>query len=130
MLHPQDPKDSATPEELASLDKSIASLREVIPSLKDSLKVKSAALATLRSEPTTQALQIAVDNLEKQRDETEARLKVLRSGSVKPVSKEEKERGEAEYKKWAKKAFMRKRMWKEAEEILLEAMTREELYVR
>lgn len=130
MLYPQDPKDSATPEELASLDASIASLRKVIPSLKATLKVKSTSLATFRSEPTTQALQIAVDSLEKQRDETEARLKVLRSGSVKPVSKEEKERVEAEHKKWAKKALMRKRMWKEAEGILLEAMTREELYVR
>jgi 26S proteasome regulatory subunit, ATPase 3, interacting protein len=130
MLHPQDPNDSATPEELASLDTSIASLREVIPSLKETLKAKSTALATLRSEPTTQALQIAVDNLEKQRGETEARLKVLRSGSVKPVPKEEKERVEAEYKKWAKKALMRKRMWKEAEDTLLEVMTREELYVR
>jgi 26S proteasome regulatory subunit, ATPase 3, interacting protein len=130
ILCPQDPKDSATPEELASLDTSIASLREVIPSLKTSLKVKSNSLATLRSEPITQALQVAVDNLEKERDENEARLKVLRSGSVKPMSKEEKERVEAEHKKWAKKALMRKRMWKEAEGTLLEAMTREELYVR
>lgn len=130
MLPPQDPKDSATPEELASLDTSIASLRESIPSLKTSLKVKSSSLAMLRSEPTTQALQIAVDNLRMQRDETEARLKVLRSGSVKPVSKEEREGVEAEHKKWAKKALMRKRMWEEAEGTLLEAMTREELYVR
>jgi 26S proteasome regulatory subunit (ATPase 3-interacting protein) len=130
MLHPQDPKDSATPEELASLDTSIASLRELIPSLKSTLKAKSTSLATLRSEPTTQALQIAVDSLEKQRDQTEARLKVLRSGSVKPVSKDEKERVEAGYKKWAKKALMRKRMWKEAEGTLLEAMTKDELYVR
>jgi 26S proteasome regulatory subunit (ATPase 3-interacting protein) len=129
MLHRQDPKDSATPEELATLDTSIASLREVIPSLKSTLKAKSTSLATLRSEPTTQALQITVDNLEKQRGEIQARLKVLRSGSIKPVSKEEKERVEAERKKWDKKALTRKRMWKEAEGTLLEAMTREELYV-
>jgi hypothetical protein len=71
-----------------------------------------------------------VDNLENERDETEGRLKAFRAGSVKPVSKQEKERIQAEHKKWAKKASMRKRMWKEAEGILLEAMTREELYVR
>jgi hypothetical protein len=71
-----------------------------------------------------------VDNMEKERDKNEARLKVHRSGSVKPMSKDEKERVEAEHKKWAKKALMRKRMWKEAEGVLLEAMTREELYVR
>jgi len=130
ILCPQDPKDSATPEELASLDTSIASLREVVPSLKATLKVKSNSLATLRTEPTTQALQVAVDNMEKERDENEARLKVHRSGSVKPMSKDEKERVEAEHKKWARKALMRKRMWKEAEGVLLEAMTREELYVR
>jgi 26S proteasome regulatory subunit, ATPase 3, interacting protein len=129
MLSPQDPKDSATLEELATLDTSVASLREVIPSLKSALKAKSTALATLRSQPTTQALKISVDNLEKQRDEIEARLKVLRSGTVKPVSMEEKERVEAEYRKWAKKELTRKRMWKEAEGTLLEAMTREELYV-
>lgn len=129
-MHPQDPKDSATPEELVSLDIAIASLCDVIPSFKTNLKAKSNSLATLRSEPTTQTLQIAVDKLEKERDEIEARLKVLRSGSVKPVSREEKERVEVEHKKWAKKALMRNRMWKEAEGILLEAMTREELYVR
>jgi hypothetical protein len=84
---------------------------------------------TLRSQPTTQALQISVESLEKQRDETEARLQVLRSGNVQPVSKEEKERVEAEYRKWARKSLARKRMWKEAEGTLLEAMTKEELYV-
>lgn len=128
-MSPQDPQDSATPEELALLDTSIASLREVIPSLKSVLRDKSKSLTTLRSQPTTQALQISVDNLEKQRDEFQARLQVLRSGRVKPVSKEEKERVEAEHRKWAKKALTRERMWKEAEGTLLEAMTKEELYV-
>lgn len=129
MFSTQDPKESATPEELALLDTSIAALREAMPSLKSVLKAKTITLATLRSVPTTQALQLSVDNLEKQRDEMRARLQVLRSESVKPVSGEDKERIEAENRKWAKKALARKRMWMEIEGVLLEVMTKDELYV-
>lgn len=60
----------------------------------------------------------------------QARLAVLGSGGVKPVSEEQRERVEAEHRKWATKALARRKMWKEAEDTLLEVMTREELYVR
>jgi hypothetical protein len=45
------------------------------------------------------------------------------------VSAEEKYLGEAEYRKWEKKASSRQRIWKEAEGTMLEAMTKDELYV-
>jgi hypothetical protein len=34
-----------------------------------------------------------------------------------------------EHRKWAKKVVVRKRIWKEAEGMLLDGMTKEELYV-
>lgn len=37
--------------------------------------------------------------------------------------------GEAEHREWEKKALSRQRIWKEAEGIMLEAMTKDELYV-
>lgn len=83
----------------------------------------------LRLAPTTEALRQSVHELEIQKAETESRLEVLRSGSIKPVSAEEKYMGEAEYRRWEKKALSRQKIWKEAEGIMLEAMTREELYV-
>ena len=83
----------------------------------------------LRSAPTTEALRDSVDKLEKQKAETEDHLRVLRSGIIKPVSAEEKERVEAEQRKWERKAAARKRIWKEAEGTMLEGMTKEELYV-
>jgi 26S proteasome regulatory subunit (ATPase 3-interacting protein) len=125
----QDPKDDASPEELAGLDISIVTAREAIPVLKSTLKSKTATLTTLRSAPTTEALRESILELEKQKAEMESRLHVLKSGNLKPVSKEDKERVEAEFRRWAKKSADRYRIWKEAEGTLLEAMSREELYV-
>jgi hypothetical protein len=127
--HSQDQKDECTNEELATLDSAIAAFREAIPLLKAELKSKSTFLATLQEAPTTEALQEAVEGLESKKAAMEARLQVLRSGNVKPVSQEERERAEVEFKKWARKAAIRKKCWKEAEAALLEGLTREELYV-
>jgi hypothetical protein len=74
-------------------------------------------------------LREAVEALESKKAATEARLRVLRSGNVRPVCQEERERTETELKKWARKAAIRKKCWKEAEAVLLEGLTREELYV-
>lgn len=67
--------------------------------------------------------------MESKKAATETRLQVLRSGNAKPVCQEERDRTEAEFKKWARKAAIRKKCWKEAEAVLLEGLTREELYV-
>ena len=107
----------------------IAILRKSISTLKATHKTKTASLGVLRSAPTTEALRDLVHKLQMEKADTEVRLQVLRSGKIKPVSAEEKDKAEAEYRRWEKKAAARKRIWKEAEWTMLEAMTKEELYV-
>jgi hypothetical protein len=92
-------------------------------------KSKTASLSVLRSAPTTEALRVSVDELQRQKSEFEARLKLLRSGSVSPISAAEKQKTREELVYWGKKEAARRRIWKEAEGMVLEGMGREELYV-
>lgn len=90
------------------------------------------ALSTLRSAPTTDALREAVQTLEAEKQEKEERLRELRGGSVKPVSAEEKEAVEGEWKKWKRSRDARKRAYLELEAMLLDSgvITKEALWVR
>lgn len=104
----------------------------MIPGLKAELKSKSTALSTLRSAPTTDALREAVQTLEAGKQDMEERLRVLKSRSVKPVSVEEKEAAEGEWKRWKRARDARKRAYLELEALLLDSgvITKEALWVR
>ncbi|OBT51080.1 hypothetical protein VE04_08826, partial [Pseudogymnoascus sp. 24MN13] len=117
----QDPNATSTPAELAATDARIASLRDSIPSLKSELKSASTALSTLRSAPTTDALRSAVQTLETDKQDKEARLRVLRAGGIKPVNVEEREKVAAEWRKWKRTRDNRKRAYKELEAMLLDS---------
>jgi 26S proteasome regulatory subunit (ATPase 3-interacting protein) len=113
------------------LDTRISTLREALPSLKADVKSKTTLLSSIKSAPTTDALRDAVAALEAETAEKVERLKVLRSGSVKPVGKEEKEKTEREYRGWMRKREARKRAFREVEGYVLDTgvMRREELWV-
>jgi 1,2-phenylacetyl-CoA epoxidase PaaB subunit len=111
------------------MDSAIAVLHETIPPLKAELKSKSAYLVTLRAAPTTEALREAVTNLGRKKAEMEARLQALKSSNVKAISQEDRERTEEDFRKWKRKSASRRKCWKEAEAVLLEGLTKEELYV-
>ncbi|KFY11739.1 hypothetical protein V492_04288, partial [Pseudogymnoascus sp. VKM F-4246] len=126
----QDPNATSTPAELALADSQIATLRDALPVLKSELKSASSALSTLRSAPTTDALRDAVRTLESEKRSKEERLGVLRAGSTKPVCLEDRERVEAEWRRWGRTREARGRAYRELEAMLLDSgvITKEALW--
>ncbi|KAF4629387.1 hypothetical protein G7Y89_g8758 [Cudoniella acicularis] len=123
----QDPADTATPEELATMDATITTLRETtLPPLKAHLKALTTKLTTILSAPTTSDLAVLVNNLQASNAEKREKLRVFKEGGVRMVSKEEKERVEREWKFWRRK---REKCFKELEGMLMEGMgSREDVW--
>ncbi|CZT50069.1 uncharacterized protein RSE6_10993 [Rhynchosporium secalis] len=124
----QDPADSASPEELASMETLITSLRDSLPILKSTLKTHTNKLSTLKSAPTTFAL---TSNIERLRVENQAKgeqLRDLREGNVKMVTTEEVEKVERELKFWTAKRWVRKKAFENLEGVLLDGMSREDIW--
>lgn len=107
----QDPKDAATPEELAAMEAEISKVRDEISAAKAEYKTLSTTLSTLESTLTTTDLRESVHALELTRKELLARLEPLRSGNVSPVSAAEKEMVDNEWRKAQRDAFGRKRIF-------------------
>lgn len=130
----QDPKDTASLEELAEMDKVIASLRDSIALAKSNEKFLKASLTAVNATLSTEELRASIAALELEHEEIIARLGPLRSGNVKPVLPEEKEEAEKLWKQWSRKAASRKRicmeMWSYATEEMPPGQTKEELWVR
>ncbi|OBT90858.1 hypothetical protein VE02_00423 [Pseudogymnoascus sp. 03VT05] len=128
----QDPNATSTPDELAAADSQIAALRDNMPTLKSELKSLSSTLTTLRSAPITSALRESVQALETDKQDKEERLRVLRAGSIKPVNVEEREKVEAEWRRWKGIRDRRKRAYGELEGMLLDSgvIGKEALWVR
>ncbi|KAF3928359.1 hypothetical protein ABW21_db0203164 [Orbilia brochopaga] len=111
----QDPDDFASPEEIADMNGSIESLKERTVTLKSKLKALQVTLQTLRSLPTADDLESQLEDLRQEVTDLRNRLEPLRSGDVKPVSAEEKQRLQTEVKrlqglwvarrKWEKEFF-------------------------
>ena len=95
------------------------------------VKSKNSALASIRSAPSTDVLRDTVNKLLAQKEEIEQRLRVLKSGSIKPVSSAEKQQVESEWKRWRRTREVRKRGFLELEGMLLDSgiMKREDLWV-
>ncbi|CZT01246.1 uncharacterized protein RAG0_08983 [Rhynchosporium agropyri] len=124
----QDPADSASPEELASMETLITSLRDSLPIIKSTLKTHTNKLSTLKSAPTTFAL---ASNIERLRVENQAKgeqLRDLREGNVKMVTTEEVEKVERELKFWTAKRWVRKKAFENLEGVLLDGMSREDIW--
>ncbi|KAH6677318.1 Tat binding protein 1-interacting protein-domain-containing protein [Halenospora varia] len=125
----QDPKDSATPEELATMDIHITTLRETtLPPLKIHLKSFHTKLTSILSTPTTSDLSVLVSNLQSSNAEKKEKLKVFKEGGVRMISKEEKDKVEKEWKYWKSKREGRRKMFGDLEAMLLEGMGKEELW--
>ncbi|KAH8661549.1 hypothetical protein BGZ60DRAFT_413412 [Tricladium varicosporioides] len=125
----QDPKDSATPEELAIMDTHITTLRDTtLPPLKTHLKSLRTKLSTILSAPTTSDLAVLTSNLQSSNAEKKEKLKVFKEGGVRMVSKEEKEKVEKEWKYWKSKREGRRKIFSDLEAMLLEGMGKEELW--
>ena len=104
------------------------SLRENMPALKSSYKIVNAKLTTLKAAPTTMELARSVQILQEGINEKTARLEQYVQGGVQAVSKEEVATMEKELGYWSKKAAARKRAFDGLMGILLDGMSREEIY--
>ena len=129
----QDPKDAVSPEDLTGMDEEIADLRESIATAKANEKLLRANLIAVNATLSTADLHASVTALELEKKEILARLGSLRSGSVKPVSPEEKAEVEKAWTQWSRKANIRKKicmeLWAYCTEELEREQAKEELWV-
>ena len=130
----QDPKDAASPEELAAMGQEISALRESIATAKANEKLLKANLAAVNATVSTDELRSQITVLDVDKLEILDRLGALQSGNVKPLSAEEKEEASKVWILWSKKAASRKRicmeMWSYCTEQLPEDQTKEDLWAR
>ncbi len=127
----KDPNANCSPEEHAAYDEEIKRIRDNLPNKKAALKTKTATLATIRSAPSTDALRVSLTSAQAAKAQLEARLDPLRSGSVKPVSANEKRDVEREHKLWTAVRNKRKNIFNDLETTLLDsgAVTKDDLWV-
>ncbi|CZR57628.1 uncharacterized protein PAC_07517 [Phialocephala subalpina] len=123
----QDPSDAASPEELATMDTLITTLKESMPTLRTTFKTITTNLTTLQKAPTTSELSSIISSLQTSNAAKKEKLEGFKSGAVKIVTKQELEKVEKEYKYWAKKRVDRKKAFQGVEDLLLQGeMTRED----
>ncbi len=129
----QDPADAMSLDDLAAMDKEIATLRDSIATAKANEKLLRANLISVNATLSTDELRSSVTLLEHEKKEVLGRLGLLRSGNVKPVQPEEKEVVDREWVQWSRKAGVRKKicleLWEFCTEEVPEGKTKEELWV-
>lgn len=129
----QDPADAMSLDDLAAMDKEIATLRDSIATAKANEKLLRANLISVNATLSTDELRSSVTLLEHEKEEVLGRLGLLRSGNVKPVQPEEKEVVDREWVQWSRKAGVRKKicleLWEFCTEEVPEGKTKEELWV-
>ncbi|RDL31772.1 uncharacterized protein BP5553_09174 [Venustampulla echinocandica] len=135
----QDKADQASPTELLSMDETISTLRTTtVPALKSRFKALTTNLSTILSAPTTSELTILIANLQTSNAEKRSRISELKAGQdgngknggKGAVTKEEAERVQKEYAYWKSKMGVRKRCFRELEGMLMEGMSRDEIWER
>ncbi|KAK6524136.1 hypothetical protein TWF694_005797 [Orbilia ellipsospora] len=95
----KDPDDFASPGHIADMNATVDTLKERSSTLKSELKTLQVTLQTLRSLPTADDLGLQVGSLHQEVTELRNHLEPLRSGEVKPISAEEKQKLQVEVKK-------------------------------
>jgi 26S proteasome regulatory subunit (ATPase 3-interacting protein) len=115
------------------MDKRTEELRNETTNLNATAKSLRATLASLNNTLSTADLRASVAALEAERTEILERLTALRAGTVRPVSKEEKEQVDKDMKAWEKVLITRRKivkdMWGQIMEGLPEGVQANELKV-
>ena len=118
------------------MDSMIDALREEISAAKANEKTFKASLSGLNATMSTSELQDSIAKLTEEKAELLNRLGPLRAGTLKPVSKSEKEDVDKQWKEWGRIVSARRRIVKELWERVLDmrgdfetAEDREELWV-
>ncbi|KAF7937071.1 hypothetical protein BELL_0092g00210 [Botrytis elliptica] len=123
----QDPNSSLSPEQLAEMDSQIEDLQGRLPELKMDARKLTIQLAGMKKEMGVQELKDEIERLEEGKREKEERLRGLREGRE-VVRKEEVERVEREFTYWGKMRGVRKRGFEGVEGMLLEGMSKEDVW--
>ncbi|KAM0187571.1 hypothetical protein ACHAPC_003924 [Botrytis cinerea] len=123
----QDPNSSLSPEQLAEMDSQIQDLHGRLPELKMDGRRLNLQLAGMKKEMGVLELKDRIERLEEKKREKEERLGVLREGKE-VVRKEEVERVERDFAYWGKMRGVRKRGFEGVEGMLLEGMSREDIW--
>ena len=128
----QEPADAMSLEDLATMDREIASLRENIGVAKANEKLLRANLISVNATLSTEEVCHSVSILEHETEEILRRLGPLRLGNVKPVLPQEKATVDGERSRWMMKAGIRKKicmeLWEMCTEELPEGKTKVELW--
>ena len=110
------------------MEETIVQLRENMPALKSSFKLINTKLTALKAAPTTAELAHSIHTLEQGIKEKRERLAVFVQGGVQAVSKEDVAAMEKEFGYWTKKATARKQAFDGLMGMLLDGMSREEVF--
>ncbi|MCJ1304547.1 hypothetical protein MMC08_007360, partial [Hypocenomyce scalaris] len=128
----QDPNDAASREEIVAMEQEIADLRDQIACAKASKQILKSNLASVNATMSTQDLRGSTTAIEQEKQRLLGRLDPLRSGTVKPVSLEEKAVVDKTWKEWSENARVRKKIcldvWALVTEMLPDGKTRGELW--
>lgn len=128
----QDTNDAISMDDLATMDKQIHDLSEAIATTKANERLLRANLIAVNATQSTDDLRASVIILESEQKEILARLGPLRSGTVTPVSTEDQDEVDKEWKVWSRTAGARKRICLELWGLCTEEMNaqaREDLWV-
>ncbi|KAH8779330.1 Tat binding protein 1-interacting [Hyaloscypha finlandica] len=125
----QDAADTLSPEQLASMDEQINTLKSSIPSLKTTQRNLTLKLNTLLSAPTTAALHTLISSIQQEKKLKAEKLREFTEGAVKMVTKEEVSKVGREVKEWAVKRKKRMDAFKGLEAMLMQGpWSKEELW--
>ena len=124
---------SIIPTQPAAMVREVEHLQEQIETARSYERLLKANLAALRARPSIDDVRAKVTALELEKEDLTDRLEGLRSGKVKTVSVEDKERVEMAWIQWKNKVDSRKRifteMWAMVQDGLPEGQTKEQLWV-
>ncbi|PMD67101.1 TBPIP-domain-containing protein [Hyaloscypha bicolor E] len=121
--------DTLSPEQLASMDEQINTLKSSIPSLKTTQRNLTLKLNTLLSAPTTAALHTLISSIQQENKLKAEKLREFKEGAVKMVTKEEVSKVGREVKEWAVKRKKRMDAFKGLEAMLMQGpWSKEELW--
>lgn len=129
----QDASDTLIPEAAAALKLEIDNLESQLPTLKADEKRARAALATLAATPRISDLRHDISRLENERSAIQTRLARHHEDDSVPLSPTERQKLEAECKRWQRHVSVRRRicreLWGQCSEVLPEGVTAAELWV-
>lgn len=113
----QDPADSETAESLQATEAETVGLRDATTALKAEEKILRQSLRENATQVPLTEIRTSIATLEQEKLEMHARLAKLKSGNLKPVTADERDKVNTAYRKWEKAERSRKKiraeMWKE-----------------